>query len=67
MSLLKFMQSKEGRKQILAKQVTYLVNMLYKNKQLIKQLLMLYEYSYEVKFLLFKTYGQMHYDTSFIK
>jgi uncharacterized protein Yka (UPF0111/DUF47 family) len=66
-SILKFMQSKEGRKETLAKAIKELVDILIENRHVIKQLFHLNEYSPEVKFLLIKTYGLLCNDSVFLK
>ena len=66
-SILKFMQSKEGRKETLALVVAKLMDTLEENQVVIRELFQLNEYSPEVKFLLIKTYGMLYNDVNFLK
>lgn len=58
---------KEGRNQVLAKFVKKLINLLIKNKEIIKQLFEINEYSTESRFLLLRTYSTLYNDANFMR
>jgi hypothetical protein len=66
-SIFKFLQHREGRKQVLAKNVGRLMGYLSDNKAVLRRMLELNEYSTEAKFLLLQTYGKFYQDWPFLK
>ena len=64
---MKFMQVKEGRNQILSKNIMDLSVYLQDNKIILKNILQLNEFSSEARFLLLKFYGEFYNDKYFVR
>jgi hypothetical protein len=66
-SIFRFLQHREGRKQVLARSVQRLMGLLVDDKAVLRSMLELNEYSPEAKFLLAQVYREFYQDHQFLK
>lgn len=66
-SVLKFLQQREARKQVLARNVGNLVGLLVTNKRVLQRMLELNQYSPELRLLLAQGYGEFYQDHAYLK